>query len=147
MSEMTTEPSAAAEKALNLNHPIADQSLRGHWGVQYFANVEDALDELNTPPVQSAGEVSATVDKYGRVWMFYNTRPTAPLLPPFKWFFKEFPDWAAAVNHLNLPPAKGDGEVSVNYRDDGTVAAFYIEGPFTRVPRPGVTNMDSGDTG
>jgi hypothetical protein len=126
MSELITEQDAAAEKARN--HPISDIALppTQHWGFQYFVSVQDALDYLNTPPVQSAGEVSATVRNDGTVGMFYIYPPNAPLQPPQQWFFKNFSNPAAAVHYLNLPAAQSEGEVSATYRNDNTVGVFYI---------------------
>jgi hypothetical protein len=59
--------------------------------------------------------------------MFYINPPTAPLLPPQQWIFKNFSNPGAAVNYLNFPPAQSDGEVSaIFFENNNTVGVFYI---------------------
>jgi hypothetical protein len=126
MSEMITEKDAAAQKARS--HPTHDAALPPgqHWFFRNFASVQAALDYLNTPLVQSAGEVSAIARNDGTVGMFYIAPPPAPLQPPQRWLFRSFANPQAALDYLNTPAVQSDGEVSANARNDGTVGMFYI---------------------
>ena len=112
------------------NHPIPAIALppSQHWGWEDFDDPQQALIWLNTPPVQSVGEVSAMAlnDGTGTIRIFYIQPPTTPLLPPQRWLFKSFSNPVAAVNYLNLPPAQSDGEVSAIYQNDNTIGVFYI---------------------
>ncbi len=126
MSEMITEKDAAEHKARS--HPIHAAPLppNQHWFFRNFASVQAALTFLNTPLVQSAGEVSAIARNDGTVGMFYIAPPTAPLQPPQKWFFRDFASPQAALDYLNTPAVQSDGEVSATPRNNGTVGMFYI---------------------
>ena len=88
--------------------------------------MDAALTYLNENPIQSAGEVAATARNDGTVAMLTIFPPTAPLQPPQRWFFGNFPSADDAVTYLNDPPAQSDGEVSATLRNDGSVGVFYI---------------------
>ena len=128
MSETITEQDAAAEKAGNHAIPAVPLPPSQHWGWEDFDDPQQALNWLNTPPVQSAGEVSAMAlnDGTGTIRIFFIQPPTTPLLPSQHWLFKSFSNPAAAVNYLNKPPAQSDGEVSAIYQNDNTIGVFYI---------------------
>jgi len=98
-----------------------------HWYSLNFASVQAALNYLNAPLVQSAGEVTTTARNDGTVGMLTIYPPTTPLQSPQRWAFQTFNSPAAAVNWLNEPAVQSDGEVSATLRNDGTVGMFVIE--------------------
>src|SRR6202008_4105423 len=86
-SELISEKDAAELKAkLEKVAPRAtiDTALppSQHWYYLNFASVQAALNWLNAPLVQSAGEVSTTARNDGMVGMLTIYPPTAPLQSP-----------------------------------------------------------------
>jgi hypothetical protein len=73
---------AATLKARHQPGPAAALPPNQHWYFFNFASVQAALNYLNTPLVQSAGEVSATARNDGTVGMYTIYPPTAPLQHP-----------------------------------------------------------------
>jgi len=128
MSETISEKDAAQLKAGGHAAPVPHTPLPPgqHWYFFNFASIQAALNYLNTPLVQSAGEVSATARNDGTVGMFTIYPPTAPLQPPQRWIFENFSSAADAVNWLNEPLVQSDGEVSATARNNGTVGMFVI---------------------
>jgi hypothetical protein len=126
MSEMISEKDAATLKARHHAGTASALPSNQHWFFFEFASVQAALDYLNTPLVQSAGEVSATARNNGTVGMYTIYPPTAPLQAPQRWFFKDFSSPQAGLDYLNTPAVQSDGEVSATIRNNGTVRIFYI---------------------
>jgi hypothetical protein len=128
-SELISEKHAAElKKKVAARRSTVDMPLppNQHWYSYNFASVQAALNYLNTPLVQSAGEVSATARNDGTVGMLTIYPPTAPLQPPQRWAFESFNSPTDAVNWLNEPAVQSDGEVSAILRNDGTVGMFVI---------------------
>ena len=90
MSEMIAEKDAAALKTRGHRVPATPLPPGQHWYYFNFATVQAALTYLNTPLVQSAGEVSATARNDGTVGMLTIYPPTHPLQSPQRWFFQHF---------------------------------------------------------
>jgi hypothetical protein len=128
MSEMMISEKDAAElKPRHRLSPDTPLPPNQHWYSLSFASVQAALNYLNAPLVQSAGEVTTTARNDGTVGMLTIYPPTTPLQPPQRWAFQSFNSPAAAVNWLNEPAVQSDGEVSATLRNDGTVGMFVIE--------------------
>jgi hypothetical protein len=127
MSKIVSEHDAAGLKKADhrtvLERPLPPGQ---HWYYINFASVQAALTYLNTPLVQSAGEVSATARNDGTVGMLTIYPPTAPLQPPQRWIFESFNSPTDAVNWLNEPLVQSDGEVSATLRNNGSVGMFVI---------------------
>jgi len=127
MSEMISEKDAAGLKPRHRLNPDTALPPNQHWYSLNFASVQAALNYLNAPLVQSAGEVTTTARNDGTVGMLTIYPPTTPLQSPQRWAFQTFNSPAAAVNWLNEPAVQSDGEVSATLRNDGTVGMFVIE--------------------
>lgn len=127
MSQLISEKDAAELKKTG-HRLVVDRPLppNQHWYYINFASVQAALNYLNAPLVQSAGEVSATARNDGTVGMLTIYPPTAPLQSPQRWAFETFSSPTAAVTWLNEPAVQSDGEVSATIRNDGTVGMFVI---------------------
>ncbi len=127
MSKIVSEHDAAGLKKADhravLERPLPPGQ---HWYYINFASVQAALTYLNTPLVQSAGEVSATARNDGTVGMLTIYPPTAPMQPPQRWIFESFNSPIDAVNWLNEPLVQSDGEVSATLRNNGSVGMFVI---------------------
>jgi len=134
MSELIFESESISEKdAAEVKRKVAaratiDAALppSQHWYYLNFASVQAALNWLNEPLVQSAGEVTATARNDGTVGMLTIYPPTAPLQSPQRWAFESFNSPTDAVNWLNEPAVQSDGEVSATLRNNGTVGMFVI---------------------
>jgi len=132
MSEMTSEISGfmsakdAAELKGRYQRDAAALALGQQWFFIEFPSVNDAIVWLNTPGIQAAGEVCATVRNNGEVGMLVLFPSINP--PPVKrWHFQNFPSTNAAATFLNGGSPKLAGEVSATIRNDGTVGLIYLE--------------------
>jgi hypothetical protein len=127
-SELISEKDAAEVKRKVAARATIDAALPPSQHSYYlnFASVQAALNWLNEPLVQSAGEVTATARNDGTVGMLTIYPPTAPLQSPQRWAFESFNSPTDAVNWLNEPAVQSDGEVSATLRNNGTVGMFVI---------------------
>jgi len=69
MSDVISEKDAVAKKASLHPLPLAPPPKKWHFA--NFASTAAAVNYVNTPPVQVAGEVSANARNDGTVGMFY----------------------------------------------------------------------------
>jgi len=72
MSDVISEKDAVAKKASL--HPVKATALTAtvkHWHFLNFASTTAAVNFLNAPPAQVAGEVSANARNDGSVGVFY----------------------------------------------------------------------------
>jgi len=98
MSEMISEKDAAELKTRHRLNPDRALPPNQHWYSLNFASVQAALNYLNAPLVQSAGEVTTTARNDGSVGMLTIYPPTTPLQSPQRWAFQTFSSPAAALN-------------------------------------------------
>ena len=82
MSEMISEKDAAGLKPRHRLNPDTALPPNQHWYSLNFTSVQAALNYLNAPLVQSAGEVTTTARNDGTVGMLTIYPPTTPLQSP-----------------------------------------------------------------
>jgi hypothetical protein len=103
------------------------------WMFRNFTAAEGAaaaVNFLNEPARQGAGEASAFVRDDGSVGLFYLEPGSLGSSTQQTWVFQNFTaaeGAAAAVNFLNEPARQGRGQVSAVARTDGSVGLFYLE--------------------
>jgi hypothetical protein len=103
------------------------------WEFRNFTAAEGpagAVNFLNEPARQGAGEASAFARSDGSVGLFYLAPGSLGSSTRQTWFFRNFTPaegTAGAINFLNASPRQGPGEASAFARNDGSVGLFHLE--------------------
>jgi hypothetical protein len=103
------------------------------WEVAEFSGADpeqQAVNFLNAPPRQGAGEASVTPRGNGTVGLIYLEPGSLGEGTDQTWQRKDFPGpngAQAVLNFLNATPAQGRGEATCFVRNDGSAAVFYLE--------------------
>ena len=100
------------------------------WEYGEFVGPKQAVDFLNDPARQGAGEATVTPRKNGTVGLLYLSPGSLGASTAQTWCFKEFPaphGVRDALAFLNAHPRQGEGEVSGYARTDGSAVIFYLE--------------------
>jgi len=100
------------------------------WEYGEFVGPKQAVDFLNDPARQGAGEATVTPRKNGTVGLLYLSPGSLGASTAQTWCFKEFPaprGVADALAFLNAHPRQAGGEVSGYARTDGSAVIFYLE--------------------
>jgi hypothetical protein len=89
-----------------------------------------AVDFLNEPLRQGAGEASVTPRASGTAGLLWLEPGSLGESTAQTWYFKDFPGPGgeqAALAFLNASPRQGPGEASGFVREDDSAAIFYLE--------------------
>jgi hypothetical protein len=103
------------------------------WQSQEFSgadSAEAAVDFLNEPLRQGAGEASVTPRNNGTTGLLWLEPGSLGDSTAQTWHYKDFPGPGgeqAALAFLNASPRQGAGEASGFVRSDGSVVIFYLE--------------------
>jgi hypothetical protein len=103
------------------------------WQSQEFSGADSAqaaVDFLNDPLRQGAGEASVTPRNNGTTGLLWLEPGSLGNSTAQTWHFKDFPGPGgeqAALAFLNASPRQGAGEACGFVRSDGSVVIFYLE--------------------
>jgi hypothetical protein len=100
------------------------------WEYGEFVGPKQAVDFLNEPARQGAGEATVTPRKNGTVGLLYLSPGSLGVSTAQTWCYKEFPaphGVMEALAFLNAHPRQAEGEVSGYARTDGSAVIFYLE--------------------
>jgi hypothetical protein len=91
---------------------------------------QGAVNFLNAPARQGAGQVSAMARNDGSVGLFFLEPGSLASIASPTWLYQNFTaaqGTQGAVNFLNAAPRQDPGEASAVARNDGSVGLFYLE--------------------
>jgi hypothetical protein len=91
---------------------------------------QGAVNYLNLPARQGAGQVSAMARNDGSVGLFFLEPGSLGSMASPTWLYKNFTaaqGTQGAVDFLNEAPQQDPGEASAVARNDGSVGLFYLE--------------------
>jgi len=100
------------------------------WEYGEFVGPKQAVDFLNDPARQGAGEATVTPRKNGSVGLVYLAPGSLGDSTAQTWCYKEFhaPHGVrSALEFLNAHPRQAAGEVSGYAHSDGSAVIFYLE--------------------